>query len=217
MTILVKDVFRRVSTTLQDTTKVRWTNEELLDWLNDAQLEIVLQRPDAKVVNQPFPCAANSTKQALPEAGLRLIDVVRNLGGSEDPITLIGRETLDTTVPGWHKSAPTDDIENYVYDDRYPKYFYLYPRPTDGVSVEIAFSTAPEAVVVEDFSSNEEVIGLDDVYQNAIIDYMLYRCYAKETDTQNMNLSAVRFNSFANSLGLKTKIDMRISPAAQQV
>jgi hypothetical protein len=30
-----------------------------------------------------------------------------------------------------------------------------------------------------------------------------------------MNLSAVRFNSFANSLGLKTKIDMRVSPAAQ--
>ena len=215
MTVMVVDVFRRVSMVLQDTTKVRWTSEELLDWLNDAQKEIVLQRPDANVVNQNFSCEGGSSKQKLPESGLRLFDVIRNVGGSNEPITLIDRATLDTTIPTWHTSAPTDDIENYVYDDRYPKYFYLYPRPAEGAVIEIAFPTAPDEIVVADFEANQEVIGLDDIYQNTIIDYMLYRCYAKETDAQNMNLSAVRFNSFANSLGLKTKIDMRVSPAAQ--
>lgn len=216
MSVLVSDIFRKVSTILQDSTNVRWTQQEMLDWLNDAQHEIVLQRPDANVVNQDFTCTADSSKQQIPDAGMRLIDVIRNVGGSNEPITLIARETMDTTVPGWHSSTSTDDIENYIYDDRYPKYFYLYPRPATGAVIEIAFSTAPDKIEVNDFNDNTEVIGLDDIYQNAIIDYILYRCYAKETDAQNMNLSATRFNSFANSLGLKTKIDLQVSPASQR-
>ena len=212
MTVKVDDIFRRVSTVLQDADKVRWNDDELMDWLNDAQKEIVLQRPDAHVVNEEFACVADSSKQEIPVQGLSLIDVVRNVGGSDEPVTLIARDTLDTTVSTWHKSDPTTDIENYVHDVRYPKVFYLYPRPATGAKIEIVYSTPPAKIVDPDGN-----IGLDDVYQNAIIDYMLYRCYAKETDAQNMQLSAVRFNSFANSLGLKTKIDIRVAPAAQGV
>lgn len=215
MTVNVADIFRKVSTALQDATQVRWTSQELLDWLNDAQTEIVLQRPDSNVVNEDFNCAADSTRQQIPDAGMRLIDVIRNVGGSDEPITLTARSTMDTTVPEWHSSDSTTDIEFYIYDERYPRFFYLYPRPADGAVIEIAYSTAPAEITIDDFNIIDEVIGLDDIYQNAIIDYMLYRCYAKETDSQNMNLSATRFNSFANSLGLKTKIDMQVSPVAQ--
>ena len=52
MTILASDIIVRAGDVLFDTTQVRWPETELLRWLNDAQREIVLQRPDAKSANQ---------------------------------------------------------------------------------------------------------------------------------------------------------------------
>ena len=79
-TTRVVDVLDRAAIILQDNTNVRFPNEELLKFFNDAQKEVVLHRPDAKMVNTTFDCASGS-KQTLPSAALRLIEVIRNVGG----------------------------------------------------------------------------------------------------------------------------------------
>jgi hypothetical protein len=158
MSIKVVDIFRRVGEVLHDKAHDRWSLEELLDWLNDAQHEIVMQRPDANVVTEEFYTVEHSSKQDLPSSGLRLIDIVRNIGGSNEPITLFDRKTLDTTVPNWHNSDPTYDIENYVYDERNPKVFYLYPRPDFDAIIEIVYSTAPKQIAIDDYEDINESI-----------------------------------------------------------
>ena len=50
-TTRVVDVLDRAAIILQDNTNVRFPNEELLKFFNDAQKEVVLHRPDAKMVN----------------------------------------------------------------------------------------------------------------------------------------------------------------------
>ena len=78
-TTKIVDILDRASIILQDNTNVRFPNAELLKFFNDAQREVVLHRPDAKMVNTTLDLATGS-KQTLPSSALRLIDVVRNVG-----------------------------------------------------------------------------------------------------------------------------------------
>ena len=48
------DILDRASIILQDNTNVRFPNQELLKFFNDAQKEVVLHRPDANMQNAAF-------------------------------------------------------------------------------------------------------------------------------------------------------------------
>jgi len=193
---------------LQDTSQVRFPQSELMTFLNDAQREIVLHRPDAKTVNGNMTCVSGS-KQSIPSTGLRLIDVVRNDAGRA--ITQIDRKILDETLPNWHNTAAdaTKKVEHFVYDPADPKNFYVYPNATSSMGIEIIYSTAPS-----DISYTSTVtITLDDIYANAILDYMLYRAYQKDSEyAGNAERSMMHYQSFANALGIKSRADAAIDP-----
>jgi hypothetical protein len=76
-TIRVIDLIDKAEEILQDTTNVKWSQQSLLNYLNDAQREIVLIRPDANPVNEAF-TLAQTAKQTLPTAGLRLLSLYKN-------------------------------------------------------------------------------------------------------------------------------------------
>jgi hypothetical protein len=193
---------------LQDTSQVRFPQAELMTFLNDAQREIVLHRPDARTVNGNMTCVAGS-KQSIPATGLRLIDVVRNDAGRA--ITQIDRKILDETLPDWHNTAAdaTKKIEHFVYDPADPKNFYVYPNATVSMDIEIIYSTAPADITY----SATAVITLDDIYSNAILDYMLYRAYQKDSEyAGNAERSMMHYQSFANALGIKSRADAAIDP-----
>ena len=78
MTVTVQSIVDRVQTTLQDTTGIRWpVVDELVLWINDAQREVALIKPDAAAMNETIPLVAG-TKQSIPALGNRLLRVVRN-------------------------------------------------------------------------------------------------------------------------------------------
>lgn len=198
-------LINRVAVTLQDPTFVRWTQQELLDYLNDAQRQVVLFRPDAKTVNNAFTCVA-SAKQSLPADGLRLMSVLRNTDGRA--ITKVSRKTLDVQLPNWYETAiGTDGVKHYVYDPLDPKVFYLFPKPAITNSVDIVYSVSPTDIVVSNFTTDTQVIGVDDIYANAIMDYMMYRAYQKDSEFANLNRSSVYYQSFGQALGIKSQAD----------
>ena len=67
-TTKVIDILDRATIILQDNTNVRFPNEELLKFFNDAQREVVLHRPDAKMVNIAFNLATGSKQTPAPLA-----------------------------------------------------------------------------------------------------------------------------------------------------
>lgn len=212
-TTKVVDILDRASIILQDTSNVRFPNAELLKFFNDAQREVVLHRPDAKTVNADVDCVAGS-KQTLPSTGLRLIDVVRNTGGRA--ITQIDRKILDETLPDWHNTTADSvkKIEHFIYDPADPKNFYVYPNATVAMDIEIIYSTAPSDITVSNFSTDTQTISLDDIYANALLDYMLFRAYQKDSEyAGNAERSMMHYQSFANALGIKSRADAAIDPA----
>ena len=211
-TTKVVDILDRAGIILQDNTNVRFPNEELLKFFNDAQKEVVLHRPDAKMVNTTFDCATGS-KQTLPSAALRLIEIVRNVGGRA--ITQVQRRILDETLPNWHETAAgTNKIEHFVYDPADPKNFYVYPKAVSGThSLEIVFSSSPSEIAISNFSSDTSVISVDDVYANCLLDYVLYRSYQKDSEfAGNAQRAMMHYQSFATALGIKTQADSATTP-----
>lgn len=211
-TTKVVDILDRASIILQDNTNVRFPNLELLKFFNDAQREVVLHRPDAKMVNTTLDLATGS-KQTLPSTALRLIDVVRNVGGRA--ITQVDRRILDETLPNWHETtAGTNKIEHYIYDPADPKNFYVFPKGTSGThSLEIIYSASTSDIAISNFTSDTTVISIDDVYSNCLLDYVLYRSYQKDSEfAGNAQRAMMHYQSFANALGIKTQADSAVTP-----
>jgi len=213
----VVDILDRAGIILQDNTNVRFPNSELLKFFNDAQKEVVLHRPDAKMVNTTYSCVDGS-KQTLPSAALRLIEIVRNVGGRA--VTQVQRRILDETLPNWHETtAGTNKIEHFVYDPADPKNFYVYPKGEAGThSLEIVYSSAPTEISISDFDTDTTTISLDDVYANCILDYVLYRSYQKDSEfAGNAQRAMMHYQSFANALGVKTQADGATTPMPAMV
>lgn len=215
MPISAQSVIRRAVETLQDPTSVRWPISELVRYLNDGQREVVLYRPDSMVTSAPRPLAVG-TRQTLPN-GSKLIEVVRNTGGTKRAVRMVNREILDAQTPGWHNLTGTTDILHYMYDPRDPTVFYVYPPAATGASVEIVYAAYPADIVEPAdgamYTAVSGNIALPDIYGNVIQDYILYRAYTKDSEyAGNAQRAQAHYAAFANALGIEIKATVAVAP-----
>lgn len=218
MTISAQSIIRRAVETLQDTTSVRWPVNELVRYLNDGQREIVLYRPDSMVTNATVTCVAG-TKQALPTNGVKLIEVIRNAAATsaKKSVRMINREILDAQIPGWHNLAGVNEVLHFMYDPRDPKTFYVYPPATTSAQLDIVYSAYPtditetaDGVLYTAVTGN---ISLPDIYGNAILDYILYRAYTKDSEyAGNVQRAQAHYAAFNNALGNEIKATVAVAP-----
>lgn len=207
-TIEARDVVESVNAILNDVLSVRWEDPELLGYLNAAQLAIAAKRPDASVRNTSMQCVAQA-KQTLPESALRLLKVIGHTASGKS-ITLIDVAILDEQLPDWRSTTnPAPQIQHYIYDDRDPKHFYLFPVPVANLEIDLVYSVAPMNI-----KALESPLSIDDIFLNPIVDYMLYRSYQKDSENQsNAARASSHYAAFKDALGEKTKADAAVSPA----
>lgn len=218
-TATVGDIITRADVILQDN-NVRWPLSELQYWLNDAYRAIIMQRPDANMRSGSFTCATG-TRQLLtnafggfPEA-LRLRSVVRNLVGTGRAVRLIQQAVLDDQRPGWHAETASINIQHYVYDPLNPTEFLVYPPAALGATLEVVYSSVPtqHAIAEAGLKASTEVIKLPDIYVNPILDYILYRAYAKDSEyAANAQRAQGHFQAYAAALGAGVQADTATSP-----
>jgi len=213
--VKVVDILDRASILLQDASNVRYPNAELLKFFNDAQREINLYRPDSTITNATFACADGS-KQELPAAAMRLADVTRNINGTA--ITQVDRQLLDESLPTWHETvAGANGIEHFVYDPTDPKVFYVYPKAVSGThSIHIIYPATISNITITSFASSTTTITVDDTYANALLDYIMYRCYQKDSEfAGNPQKAQMHYQMFSNSIGIKTQGDAAVTPSPE--
>ena len=218
-TLTGANLITRVQDTLQDSTAVRWSEAELLRYINDAQREIVNFRPESSADHANVQLATG-TEQTIPDVGLRLIKVVRNMsttGGSATgarAIRLVDINILNAQEPDWHDPTVTGDathgtiVKHYVFDEDDPRKYYVYPGVSGNAYVEIVFSRTPT-----DLANTSATIYIDDIYGNAIVDYVLYRAYMKDAEfAANSQRAGQHYQLFTASLGQGGSAQNILSP-----
>ena len=216
MPISAQSIIRRCVETLQDPTSIRWPVSELVRYLNDAQREVILYRPDAEVTNAAVPLIAGS-RQSLPAGGTKLVEVVRNSTGTKRAVRMTNREILDAQLHGWHGQTPASEILHYMYDPREPTVFYVYPPAVASTQVDVTYcSMAPDIVEPGDGSLYTAVtgsLGVPDIYANAVQDYVLYKAYTKDSEyAGNSARAQAHYAAFANALGTEIRATIAVAP-----
>jgi hypothetical protein len=179
-----------------------------LSFLNSAVLQISLVRPDATSTITSLQLAAG-TKQVIPSNGNRFVNVIRNLGSdgltAGKVISKVDREALDSILPTWHQATATTVVLHYLFDERSPKHFYVYPpvHATTAVYVEVVYSENPD-----EMATTGATIPLADIYVNPMKDWALYLAYMIDTDSPGSKEQAMHhFKSFYQGLGQEMQME----------
>lgn len=212
--ILASSIIDKAEIVLQDVANIHSSQSELLGWLNDAQREIAILKPESTAVTKTIQLATG-TRQSLGTGSTSdaymLLKVVRNMGAAGvtpgNAIRNIPGEVLDANRPGWHSESASPTVQNLIYDPRTPTQFYVYP-PNSGSYVEIVYSALPAEV-----TAVGNAITISDIFANAIVDYILYRAYSKDTDHPgNAQRAVAHYQAFTTTLGVNSQNIMANSP-----
>lgn len=217
MTTTAQSVLHRVVITLVDPNATRWSTAELVRYLNDGQRDIVLVRPDATAVTTTMALAAGA-RQTLPAAGAKLLELIRNTSGNKRAIRLTDRVLLDAQNPDWYSKTGVTDIRHYTFDAREPRNFYVYPpAAASGASVELIYSAYPTDItepsagsLYTDVTGN---ISVADIFVNALVNYILYRAYSKDSENaQNAQIASGMYQLYQSMLGLEFTSTTGVAP-----
>lgn len=206
--IAVQEVLSRVGTILHDLGHLRWTETELIKWVNDGTSEIVIRRPSAGAKNTTLELV-QGTRQKLPPNANLLLDIVRNENGR--PISLADRKQIDDSYPMWHEETPVTAVQHFTYDDRSPQTFFVYPSIVDGTRVEAVISFKPD-----DVATSADTIDLSPQYLPPLVNYIIWRSLSKESEYGNANLAISYYQAFSESIGTNNAMSVAVSPNQEQ-
>ena len=246
-TTLVKDLFFRASSQLQDLSPqfTRWTQREFVDALNDGQKAIAKYMPwsCARVDSIKLKAGSRQSIEAIPAGdiipgdgsspaavrGTVLQSITRNMGPTGTTpgrsVRVIDREILDVNSPDWHAATGTP-IAGFVYDPRTPKIFYVTPGVPAATTwwVEASYLADPltvahaaEGVYGKD-SPEAATISIDDKYVDDLLNYILARAFLKDAEyASNPALASSYTTLFTASINAQAAAVTGVNPNLQSL
>lgn len=202
MSVLASAIITRIRDVLVDSAGTRWPDAELLRWMSDGQRTIVAAVPAASATRATVLLAAG-TLQTLPADGYSLLSIDRNNGAAGGTIPgravrVVTRALLDSFNPDWHSATQKAVVVNYTYDPATPLVYFVSPPNTGAGYLDILYSKLPT-----DLAATSTAIGIDPIYQTALMDYVLYKAYSKDADfAPGMALAAGYLQTFNAALGM---------------
>lgn len=181
MSVTAQSIIDRVRIQLIDNGSIkRWSDSELLLWLSDGQRTIVTASPGNSSSTEVVPLVSG-TKQTIPSDGNMLLYIVRNTNAAGTvpgrAVRIVSREILDAQNPDWHSSTASATVQNYIFDPQEPLIYYVYPPNTGAGYVELVYSHLPA-----DMTSLSSTLVVQDIYQTALFDYVMFRAHQKDSD-----------------------------------
>jgi hypothetical protein len=216
MAVAVSTVIAKAREVLLDASGVRNTDATMLAWLNDGQRAVVNFKPNAYIKYESAQLVAG-TRQSLPSDGVQLMTIVRNMGTTGvTPGAVVRettRETMDAQLPTWHSTTAAATAKHFMKVPLDPKTFYVWPpQPSSNQGyIEVVYGALPpDATLVGSIS-------VDDIYAPALVDYLLYRAFAKDSEfSADQGRSMAHFNAFVSALTGKARAESAASQSAPE-
>lgn len=173
MTVQVSLILSNVTAQLNDAGYVHWSQDELLKYGSEGQVELVKMKPDAATKTVTLQLVAGA-KQTNPSDAIEILDMRQNENGAV--VTPCDRTPLDRFQPTW-MTTPTASTVKHWMDDPQPDTFYVYPAQSNTpAKVIVTHSFAPPALTANG------TLGVRDIYQSQIENYILFRAFSKDSE-----------------------------------
>lgn len=207
-TITNTTIINKVATILFDANNVKWSRVELLGWVNDGCRAVVSMIPEANSVVSSVKMVAG-TRQTLPANAWLLLEITRNMGASGNSagraLKRVDRAILDETNPTWYADAATASATLYMYNTRDRAGYYVYPASDGTGYLEVIASIMPTD------TAEAAAISILDVYEPALIDYVLWRSLSKGAPFADQGKADNYFKSYSMYILANTSDAARIS------
>jgi hypothetical protein len=209
--ILVSTILDEVAGILLDGAEKTWTNDEKLGYLNEAMRATSLVKADFYVVETSM-LLDPGVKQNLPGDAVTLIDVPRNSydntgTDSGRVITQVDKGLLDEANRFWPAGTRETTVQHFTEDPRNPRRFVVFPPNTGEGAVDVIYGATPPQIMY----ATEELPVLD-AYQAPLIDYVLMRCYSKNSRRQDLTKAASYRQSWGQALGMRSQQQVSTTP-----
>lgn len=193
----VNTLTSNITSLLHDAGNVRWVLADLITWLNAGQLAIIRRIPAAYPKTSTEDLVAG-TLQTIPSDGLAFIRAVHNVSAADKPLAaprLVSHMLLDTEDPDWHAATTSKIVRSYTHSPETPKEFWTTPpQPTAAGRLRIQYSAVPPTAV----SGGD--LAIDKTYDNALINYALFRAFDRDSEDADDTRSAKSFAAFEADL-----------------
>lgn len=199
---------RRVRLLAQDTIlPYLWQDEDIDDWLNEAQQEAAIRArllratPASHPALCEYPLAAGETAITVPDQIYEISHQEWAAGSERRPLKLVSREWMDTTLPGW-RAMPAADPD-YLVQDR--QQLEVVPPPIADGSVRIEGYRLPEPMQAD---NDEPRIPL--AHHIHLVQWVLHVGYSlPDADTFNPGKSQAAEAEFSRYFGARPDADLR--------
>lgn len=220
-------IMTKAAVLLQDAKHTRWPLSELASWIDEGVSAIVMVRPPAGSANIVLDLVLG-TRQALPSdpSIVQLLDVERNIAGGIPgrSVSRATRADLDAFNPNWHNPAKTPykaEVRQFTYDTNAPREFFVYPGNTGDGRLDACVSKLPATLASRAPSDPTAIagwaldVGLDEVYAPALLDYVMYRAFLKETPEASPSRAMGHYQAFATALGVQAQTNQTQTPGGR--
>lgn len=183
---------------LEDSEQLRFTDEMLLTFINEAMTNIVTLKPTANVVYS-VKSLLDGVYQPLAANELYLLDIVYNtnsdgsLQGSSP--RRVKKATLDFSNTDWTASTHADEVMYYMYDSDGTRVFFVYPPNTGDGYVYSKTTNIPTRL-----TSASESIVLREEYRLPLIYYVCAKAFMVDSDTANTDKVTMYMSMYTNSI-----------------
>lgn len=199
---------RRVRLLAQDTaTPYLWQDEDIDDWLNEAQQEAAIRArllratPASHPALCEYPLAAGETAITVPDQIYEISHQEWAAGSERRPLKLVSREWMDTTLPGW-RAMPAADPD-YLVQDR--QQLEVVPPPIADGSVRIEGYRLPEPM-----QANNDEPRIPLAHHIHLVQWALHVGYSlPDAETFNPGKSQAAEAEFTRYFGARPDADLR--------
>ena len=216
MAIIASSFLYRISTQLQDPTNVKWPIDELVRYLNDAQRELSNVRPAAYQNYETMALTPGHMQSLSSEVATKLIKVMANATGTKGVVTIVSVDQLDATVRNW-RSQSSNTVLHYMYDERTPLKFQVYPPAGAAASVELSYARLPDYIGSPanggTWADASGTVNVSDLFANALQHYIFFKAYSKDAEyASNAALAQANYVMFQQIAGMEMAGTAAVSP-----
>lgn len=181
--LTVKNYAERVRNQIQDASKRYWSDQDLVDYLNDGRNLLYSLSPKVYETTADV-TLVDGTRQSLPDASNVFLRAIANVSAiSQRAISTVDGELLARGRPRWRTEAARDEIVHVMYRDTEPRVYEVYPPAAAGTVIKISYAKPPAAYVLADLTDPSPTLSAEADLGEALVDYGLHRAFGKQADT----------------------------------